>query len=188
MLRTTTVRCTASGQTSASLALPYTEVRTQLVRDGISEAVLAACGVELVDKEIIARDIDLRSDPRPLRNALARKSQSKVWQEQRVTLRLPESNIQASEIVLIQEASIDAEQTIVSSKLESATGLLQDYEFEIVVKPAGDETIVEFKIIASIETQTRAIFQSYVQDRVQQGVDEQLQLQSQAFLSAFQPK
>lgn len=187
-LRPIMMHSSAEAEKSAVLALPYTEFRTQLVRDGIAEAVLAACGVEIIEKQVLVRDIDLRTDPRPILNALARKSQSTVYQEQRIVLRLPENNIQTPEIELMQQASIDSEQTVIRSTLTKESGLLQEYVFEICAEPDGEQTSIRFVMRAEIETQSTPILQSYIQGRVQQGVETQLQRQAEAFLQAFRQR
>lgn len=179
------IQATEEWTDQQSTPLRYSEMRTQLVRDPFMPKMLEQCGCQILEEQLLERQIDLTSDRRPLLNAILRRSKSSVHQKQRLRLQLPDDSIGATEIQIVQEVSITPERTRIVAMLVEPTAKLRDYRFEIEATPEQDDTLVQFKGHVTIEHTMSPLFRSTLEERVHEGVTKTMQRQANAFLGTF---
>ncbi len=180
------IQATENWNDERAISLPYSEVRTQLVRDQFMPRMLEQCGCQILEEQLLERQIDLTSDRRPLLNAILRRSKSSVHQKQLLRLQLPDDSIGATDIRVIQEVSITPERTRIIATLAEPTAMLQDYRFEIEATPQDECVKVLFQGHVTIEHTMSPLFRASLEERVHQGVLKAMNRQVVAFLTSFE--
>lgn len=181
----TVVESSASESRSHYSPLSYEEFRTRLVRGDFTPMLIESAGCTLVESEVLNREIDVSTDPRPLLNALKRKSKSTVKQTQSLTIELANNNLEASTLRLFQSAEICAKHFTITVTLQAPAGILADYHYEIQGAPEGEGTRLTFKLDAKVKKEISSIAHPWVPQKVQEGVEEALERQSEAFVEAI---
>lgn len=182
----TVVESSVSENRSDFSPLPYEEFRTRLVRGDFTPMLIEAAGCTLIESEVLNREIDVSTDPRPLINALKRKSKSTVKQSELLTIELGNDNLEASNLQLLQSAEIFAKHFTITVTLVEPAGILNDYRYEIQGAPEGQGTRLTFKLDATVKKELSAVAHPWVPQKVQEGVRQALDRQSEAFVHAIQ--
>lgn len=186
VVRPTPIKCHSQSFCSYTIDLPYDEVRTRLVRGELSTACIEAAGCRVLDTEIVERDIDLSKDPRPLINALKRKSKSIVKQKQMIVVEVQQEQLETDTLKLLQSAVITPKGFEVQVRLCQASGLLADYEYVILGKPNGDATEISFQLRAVVQKQISGVAHPWVPEKVHSEVDKTLFKQARTFVELLQ--
>lgn len=181
----TVVESSVSESRSRLSPLSYEEFRTRLVRGDFTPMLIESAGCTLIESEVLNREIDVSTDPRPLLNALKRKSKSTVKQTQSLTIELANNNLEASTLQLLQSAEICAKHFTITVTLQEPAGILDEYRYEIQGVPEGEGTRLTFRLDATVKKEISAIAHPWVPQKVQEGVQEALDRQSEAFVQAI---
>lgn len=145
-----------------TLQLPYEEVRTRIVRRNLTPAITRAAGASVVQSELLERRIDLSKDPRPLINALMRKSKSTIKQSES----------------LIVEVDMDR------LDLQQPAGILAGYQFVFRGRPIDNTTELDFLLKATVHKQICGLAQPWVAGKVRSEIETALKKQANAFVRA----
>ncbi|MFO0939973.1 MAG: hypothetical protein U0930_04335 [Pirellulales bacterium] len=186
IVRPTPIKCHSQSSCSYTIDLPYDEVRTRLVRGELTTACIEAAGCRVVDTEIVERDIDLSKDPKPLINALKRKSKSTVKQKQMIVVEVKKEQLETDNLKLLQSATITPKGFEIQVRLFQASGLLADYEYVILGKPKGEFTEVSFQLRAVVQKQVSGVAHPWVPEKVHAEVDKALVRQARTFVDLLQ--
>ncbi len=169
---------TADVEVSVPLATSYEEVRTRLVRQDPTDAILNDGEVELLGVETVAQDVDLSSDDNPILNALRRRSQATVKCIRRIEVSATEVDPSLDHIVLRQRSLISPRGTRIKTELDSEEECLKTYAVDLKIVPEKNGCSLtmqmEVEYCKPLSPIARWFADDYVRERTEQACSDQI--------------
>lgn len=185
LVRPSIIESSASESCSLTSPLSFEEVRTRLVRGNLTPTLVEAAGCQIVEMEVLDRQIDVSTDPHPLINALKRRSKSTVTQTQSLIVEMPDDELETTRLHLMQSAEIAAKQFTITVTLEEPAGILADYAYVVHGVPDGDGTKFSFSMDVTVKKKITGVAHPWVPAKVVEGAHAALERQSTAFVQAI---
>ncbi len=187
LVRPSPFKCSAKASRVHLIQLPYDELRTRLVRGNFTSHLLEHAGCKLVDQIVMRRDVDVSDDPRPLINALLRRSKSTVRQTQLLTVEVPQDRLATDRLKLLQTVVITPQEFQIAVVLAEPAGILSNYRYAIHGQPTSESTTsVRFHLSAEIQKSLCSVAHRWAYAAVDTETTVALKRQSSAFLTTLQ--
>ena len=165
-----------SGKATSTVTLEcsFEKFRQIMVRKNATKAIVGDSGMKLIDEQVLDIDLDTSRDDRPLLNALRGKSKTDLVAVKQLTVQLTDPMLEASELVLRQDADIKEQRIHVETSSKRPAGRLQKYATTLDAYPAdnGTATRVELSVDMNVVIRVPKYFRHKADEGVQQAADD----------------
>ncbi len=168
------VSLAAKGTSARSFVVDadFDKFRKIMVRKNATAAIIAHSGMELIVEHMQEVAIDASADRRPILNALKGKSQADLTATKQIVVSLDDPALDADQLSLTQQASIQPDRLHVRTVANQAAGNLEAYETTLIAEPQADKTKVTLTIEQVVRVNVPKLFLSRAESRVQEAADE----------------
>ncbi|GAA5505814.1 hypothetical protein [Novipirellula caenicola] len=176
----------ATGQQQRSFVVDcdFDKFRQIMVRKNATAAIVSHTGMRLIGERIEGVAVDTSQDDRPLLNAIRGVSKTEVTAVKELTVQLENPMLEASELVLEQNADIQPDHIDVITASKGPAGRLKRYQTTLDAKPDPDGTRVVLTVELEVLVNVPSLFKHRADAGVQQAADDAINGQAAA-IEAF---
>ncbi len=172
----------ASGQQQHSFVVDcdFDKFRQIMVRKNATAAIVGHSGMKLLDERIEDVNLDTSKDDRPLLNAIRGISKTEVSAVKELTVQLDDPTLEATELVLEQNADIQPDHIDVSTVSKRPAGRLEHYQTTFDARPDAEGTRINLTVELKVLVKVPKFFKHRADAGVQQAADDAITDQSAA--------
>ncbi|EMI17406.1 signal peptide protein [Rhodopirellula maiorica SM1] len=176
----------ATGQQQRSFVVDcdFDKFRQIMVRKNATAAIVEHTGMRLIGERIEGVVMDTSQDDRPLLNAIRGVTKTEVSAVKELMVQLENPMLEASELVLTQNADIHPDHIDVTTVSKGPAGRLKHYQTTLDAKPDPEGTRVALTVALDVLVNVPSLFKYRADAGVQQAADDAINGQAAA-IEAF---
>ena len=170
-LSSTDYMASGSSERVFLLDVEYDKFRQILVRNDVTNEVIAASGLTLKSDDLENLVVDTTKDRRPVINALLGRSKTELEATKHLTVSVKNAEVNLDTLDLTQHAEVGNDLISVRTVADRPTGKLESYETSLKAKRVVKGTEVVVAVQLKVNTTLPRLFQGTARERVQAAAD-----------------